>query len=91
VFALVTGMVGGIAAMALASHDRLKQKIERNDHTIGHRNPGIPRRYGAPSRKFNDDCAALNHVHIWAFRRIRGNGLPIRPITHIDRRMDLRP
>ncbi len=28
VFAPVTGMLGGIAAMALANHERLKQRIE---------------------------------------------------------------
>jgi hypothetical protein len=28
VFVPVTGMVGGIAAMALANHERLKQRIE---------------------------------------------------------------
>jgi hypothetical protein len=88
VFAPVAGMVGGIAAMALANHERLKLRIEvlekrlaqaewrgqprrsnsssgnlrflifaavpgssgigeHNDHPIGHRNPVIPRRYGA--------------------------------------------
>ena len=39
----------------------------------------------SPSRKFNDDCAALKHVHIWAFRRIRGNCRPHSAITHIGR------
>jgi hypothetical protein len=39
----------------------------------------------SPSRKFNDDCAALKHVHIWAFRRIRGNCRRHSAITHIGR------
>jgi hypothetical protein len=39
----------------------------------------------SPSRKFNDDCAALKHVHIWSFRRIRGNCRPHSAITHIGR------
>ena len=57
---------------------------EHNDHPIGHRNPGIPHRSGT-LRKFNDDCTAFKHVHIWAFRRIRGNCRPHSAITHIGR------